>query len=420
MRFSDTLSLAWRTIRTNRVRTAITVAIITFGIMALVGILTAIEAMKQKLTDSFSFIGANAFTIRHKERKINLGGRKTERLSRTAFRERAALSGQPISWEEARAFQRLYSFPAVVSVAASGMRPAIVSYAQRSTNPNTQLSGGDENYILLNGYEIAVGRNFTRPECEGQQNICLLGADVANRLFKGDRSMAAGQTVMVNNMAYRVAGILKPKGSAGFLSFDNVVITTVNTFRRQYGGSFTIGVKVNQVQLTDAAIAEATGTFRAVRKLQLTDENNFAFEKSDRLAAIFIQASATITFAAIAIGMITLFGAAIGLMNIMMVSVNERTREVGLIKAIGGKAQAIKQQFLAEALLISLAGAAAGIILGLLAGNLVGYFLQTHFVVPWKWVAGGIGLCTLTGLAAGGYPAWKASRLDPITALRYE
>jgi putative ABC transport system permease protein len=420
MRFTDTISLAWRTIRTNRVRTAITVAIITFGIMALVGILTAIEAMKQKLTDSFSFIGANAFTIRHKERKINLGGKKTERLSREALRERAALSGQPISWEEAKAFRNHYVFPAVVSIAASGTRPAIVAYGQRSTSPNVQLAGGDENYALLNGYEIELGRNFTQPECEGLQNVCLLGAGVASRLFKGDRSNVPGQNVTINNIAYRVLGVLKPKGSAGFLSFDDVVVTTVNAYRHQYGGGFTIGVKVERVEMTDAAIAEATGTFRAVRRLQLTDENNFAFEKSDRLADIFIRASSTITFAAIAIGMITLFGAAIGLMNIMMVSVNERTREVGLIKAIGGKRQMVKQQFLAEALIIALAGAVTGILLGLLAGNLVGYFLQTDFVVPWKWVIGGILLCTFTGLAAGGYPAWKASRLDPITALRYE
>jgi putative ABC transport system permease protein len=420
MRLADTLSLAWRTIRTNRVRTGITVAIITFGIMALVGILTAIEAMKQKLTDSFSFIGANAFTIRHKERKVNLTGRKTEQLSSKEFRERAALSGQPISWQEARAFQKQYTFPAIVSVASWGMRPAVVSFGQRATSPNIQISGGDEHYIQLNGYEIELGRNFTGPECESQQNVCLLGANVASRLFKGNLNGGLGQSVLVNSIPYRVTGILKPKGSAGFLSFDNVVITTINAFRRQYGGSFIIAVKVNQVQLTDAAIAEATGTFRGVRKLQLTDDNNFVFEKSDRLAGIFIQASTTITFAAIAIGMITLFGAAIGLMNIMMVSVNERTREVGLIKAIGGKQQMIRRQFLAEALLISLAGAVFGIILGLLAGNLVGYFLKTDFVVPWKWVAGGIVLCTLTGLAAGGYPAWKASRLDPITALRYE
>lgn len=420
MRLSDTISLAWRTIRTNRVRTAITVAIITFGIMALVGILTAIEAMKQKLTDSFSFIGANAFTIRHKERKINLGGRKTERFTRQQLRERAALSSQPISWQEARAFQRQYNYPAIVSITPSGFRPAVVSFGQRSTSPNTQLTGGDENHILLNGYEISLGRNFTHPESESFQNICLLGAEVANRLFKGDKSLALGQNVMINGFPYRVAGILKPKGSSGFISFDNIVLITVNSYRQQYGGNFTIGVKVPQVHMTDAAIAEATGTFRAIRRLQLTDENNFAFEKSDRLAAIFLQASTTITFAAIAIGMITLFGAAIGLMNIMMVSVNERTREVGLIKALGGKREMIRQQFLAEALMISLAGAVAGILLGLLAGNLVGYFLQTSFVVPWKWVFGGVLLCTITGLAAGGYPAWKASRLDPINALRYE
>lgn len=414
--------MAWRTVRSNKVRTAITVAIITFGIMALIGILTAIEAMKQKLTESFSFMGANTFSIRVKERKINLGGRKTE-LSRKEELQRSSIrSGQLISYEEALAFKQHFLFPATVSISPGGGRAVTVRYGSRSTNPNIPLAAGDENYLTLNGYSVAYGRNFNEGDMQTGRNICLLGADVAKKLFKDGAPGAPGSTVYIQDMACQVAGVLRPKGSASFLSFDNIVIIPLQAGSRLLDGrqGFSIAVQVKDVHLVDAAINEATGAFRSIRKLQLTDENNFTFEKSDRLARIFISASGTITFSAIAIGLITLFGAAIGLMNIMLVAVNERTREVGLIKAIGGKNKSVQRQFLYESVIISILGAVIGIILGLIIGNLVGSVLNTSFIVPWKWVIGGIVLCTISGLAAGLYPAWKASRLDPIAALRYE
>jgi putative ABC transport system permease protein len=298
----------------------------------------------------------------------------------------------------------------------------MVEYGTKKTNPNIPLQAGDENYLALNGYAVEYGRNFSAADMNSDRNICLLGADIAKKLFPASTSQAPGSIVTMNGVTYQVAGVLQPKGSGGLLSFDNLVITTLNAARRYFdmGQGYAIGVKVRDVHLVEAAISEATGTFRAVRKLNLGDENNFSFEKSDRLAQIFINASSTITFSAIGIGLITLFGAAIGLMNIMLVAVNERTREVGLMKAIGGKNKWIQWQFISEAIIIALLGAVTGILLGLALGNLVGVWLHTPFIIPWKWVIGGVVLCTLTGLGAGIYPAWKAARLDPITALRYE
>ena len=202
---------------------------------------------------------------------------------------------------------------------------------------------------------------------------------------------------------------------------DDVVITSVKNLRQyQINASYQIGISVNNVTELAPAIDEATVEMRKARRLIPTEKENFVIDKSDKFAEMFIGFLAGISGAAGAIGMITLIGAAIGLMNIMLVAVNERTREVGLIKAIGGKKRDVRRQFLFESILISILGAIFGIILGILVGNLFSLILNTGFVVPWMWVGIGIVICTVVGLAAGIYPAMKAASLNPINALRYE
>ncbi len=420
MKFLDVLSLAFQSILNNKLRTAITVAIITFGLTALIGILTAIEAMKIKLTDSFSFMGANSFSIRAKERKINLGGKNVQ-LEKKELKEKKAFI-PPITYEQAITFKNNFDFPATVSVAANGQAAVTVKYNNKSTNPNVNFISGDENYIAVNGFSIQEGRNMIAAECEAGRNICLIGQDVAKKFFKNDLSKCIHEIIYIDNAPFQVMGLLQSKGSAAFFSFDNMVITNNKAAAKlfPYLSTYNIGVKVNEVHQLEAAINETRGSFKTIRKTKIEDPENFAIEKSDRLASIFLSATTTITFAAIAIGLITLFGAAIGLMNIMLVSVNERTKEVGLVKAIGGNNKNVQRQFLYEAIIISILGAIAGVILGLAIGNLVGYFLKIPFFIPWKWVIGGILLCTTTGLLAGIYPALKAAKLNPIQALRYE
>lgn len=424
MNITDVLSLSYRTVRSNKLRTGLTVAIIAFGIMALVGIITAIKAMNQKLTESFSAMGASGFVIRYKERNINIGGRSNDiKVSKKGARkEKQSNLGIPISKNEAEEFIKQYHFPAIAGISVVAGRNFLVSYNDKKTNPDVFLFGGDENYIILNGFELAAGRNFSRREVQSGDNICLLGYDVADKLFKINIAKAVNQVIRINDIPYHVIGVLASRGSSFGFSRDNIIVTSYNNIRRNFNNnnSYSIGVMVDDINQIENGIGEAEGLFRAIRKLNTTEASNFTIDRSDSIAEKLMNSLSFLTISTTVIGLITLIGAAIGLMNIMLVSVTERTKEVGLIKAIGGKGKTVIHQFLSEAVIISLFGALFGIVLGILVGNLFSMVLHTGFVVPWNWIIYGIVICTVVGLLAGLYPAIKAGKLNPIEALRYE
>ena len=425
MQLKDSLSLAFRTVRSNKLRTGITVAIIAFGIMALIGIITAIASMNQSLSENFATMGANSFSIQYRDLQIRMGGggRQVKKTDTRALKEKKSNERKIITYQEARLFKERYNFPARVSISIPGPQSIIVMTDEIKTNPNISMTGGDENYLIQNGYTLAGGRNINKLDVESGRSVCILGNSVAQKLYGDNTLKALDQTIKADGIKYRVIGVLKDKGSSAFFNADNIVLTSYNNIRRLFptdGISYNIGIMVNDITEMDAAIAEAKGTFRPIRKLAIDEANNFYIDKSDSIAEVFKSALGSITTAAAFIGLITLIGAAIGLMNIMLVAVSERTREIGLIKAIGGKSKSIRAQFLFESILISLIGAVLGIILGVIVGNVVGLFLHTGFVVPWGWVIIGIVVCSAVGLFAGLYPAIKAAKLDPIVALRYE
>jgi putative ABC transport system permease protein len=426
MNIGDIFSLAYRTVRSNKLRTGLTVAIIAFGIMALVGIITAIKAMNQKFTESFSTMGANGFTLRFKERNIHFGGgRRTDlKVSKKGTRkEKTSSLGQPITIEQADAFREYYSFPATTGVSTFVNRNTTVSYATKKTSPNVMLLGADENYLALNGFELTSGRNFNQTDVQSGRNLCLLGHDVANKLFSDQADKAVNAIIRVNDIPYRVLAVLGSRGSSFGFSLDNLVILSYKNIHRNFGNnvtSYTIAVMTDDIKNVNEAMGEAQGTFRAIRKLTTTEDDNFVLDRNDAIAEKAMKSLGFLTISATVIGLITLIGAAIGLMNIMLVSVTERTKEVGLIKAIGGKSKLVRRQFLLEAIIISLLGAMFGIFLGVTVGNLFSMLLKTGFVVPWNWIIYGIVICTIVGLLAGLYPALKAGKLNPIEALRYE
>lgn len=424
MQLSDSLSLAFRTVKSNKLRTGITVTIIALGIMALIGIITAITSMDQSLKENFSTMGANSFSIHYRDWQIHIGGRRqVKKTSRDALKEKSSNSSKIITYQEARLFKERYTFPALVSISLNGPQNVIVNNDKVKTNPNISMTGVDENYLQQSGYTLSYGRNFNKIDVQSGRSICILGNSVAQKLYGDNTARAVDKIISVAGIKYRVIGVLKDKGSSAFLNADNVVLTSYNNIRRVFttdNTTYNIGVMVNDIKDMDPAISEAKGTFRPIRKVAIDEENNFYINKSDSIAEVFMSSLGTITTAAAFIGLITLIGAAIGLMNIMLVAVNERTREIGLIKAIGGTKKSIRTQFLFESVLISLIGAIFGILSGVLVGNLVGMFLHTGFVVPWAWVVLGIVVCSAVGLFAGLYPALKAARLDPIVALRYE
>ncbi len=412
MPFSEILRMAFQNIRANMLRAVLTLLIIAFGIMALVGILTAIDAIAYSLNDNFSGLGANSFSVQRKWSTVKSNNRG-----------RRQKAGEPIDFKQAMEFKERFKFPAKVSLSLWATSLASVKYEDRKTNPNCSFVGVDEHYFDVKGLDIEFGRAFSKGEVDDGQAKVVVGQDIANKLFNNKPESAVDKIVLIGSDRYRVVGVLSTKGATMGNSNDRAVYAPLISVKSIYATNNTdydILVAVDDPTSMDAAQSETMGLFRQIRGLRPGEDEDYEIFASNSLVAILKDSTTNLRLATIAIGLMTLLGAAIGLMNIMLVSVTERTREIGIYKALGATRRSIMLQFLLEAIVICQIGGIVGIILGILIGNIVTPLLGGSFLVPWGWMFLGFSLCMAVGVLSGFYPAMKASRLDPIESLRYE
>lgn len=414
MNLLENIKEAIRSVKSNLLRTILTGLIIAIGITSLVGMLTAIDGMKAQIEESFSGFGANNFDVRSKGFS---GGRvTTEGVTEKTYTH--------LSFRETMAFKNDYGSRGPVTVFTRVSGSAEVKRGSKTTNPNTRISGGDENYFLIKGINIEKGRSFSNVEIQYGNNVCVIGTELVETLFApGEEPL--NQYISFYGSRYTVVGVLEEQGSVGGDSGADrtIIIPLENAKRLDRGGTFryTITAAVSDPGKMEYEMGQATGIMRNIRKDRIGEEESFEIVKSQSLGESLEEVAGYLRIGGFGIGFITLLGAAIGLMNIMMVSVTERTREIGIRKALGATPLRIRQQFLIEAIVICILGGILGVILGIGIGNIVANFVGPGgFLIPWFWIVLAFLICIFVGLVSGFVPAYKASRLDPIESLRYE
>lgn len=406
----ENFSVSLKSITSTKLRSVLTILIIAVGIMSLVGILTATDSLKALMNENFGRMGANSFAIRSNFSDSQSAGRRSRVINR-----------RNISYSQAKEFADNYDVPSIVSISATALGNATIKYGSVKTNPTIRVTASDENNLFYVGARVASGRNFNPRDIESSSFVAVIGSAVATTLFKGES--AIGKIISVGSVRYEVIGVLEKQGSTFGGGVDSQVWIPISNARATFLGDnsfYVIGIIPEEGVDQTRAIDAAEQLFRSIRRLSPIDQSDFRITRSDAMMEDIMNIMSYVTIAAFLIGAITLLGAAVGLMNIMLVSVKERTREIGTRKALGANSKTIKQQFLFESIVIGQLGGIFGIISGVIVGNLTAAIMQSPFVIPWFWMFMGVMVCLFVSIASGYIPAVRASKLDPIEALRYE
>lgn len=398
-------------VKANLLRSILTALIVAIGITALVGMLTTVDGIEHSVSESLATLGANTFDITNKMNR----GTNTQGVVQKTY--------PPLRLNEVFRFIDQYEVTSSISVSAHLTDIAEVKRLSNKTNPNVAVKGTNEEYFSINGLEFDRGRGFSRFEVDYGTQVTILGYKVYTTLFKNNED-AVGQKITFMGTQFKVIGVLKEKGQLAEDNYDNMVFVPIlkaNQMSQGNGLTYKLTVGISDPSQMENAMGEATGVMRRIRGDVVGKENSFDLEKSETLAQELESITSGLRIAGFGVGFITLLGASIALMNIMLVSVTERTREVGVRKALGATPLRIRQQFVIEAIVVCLIGGIVGIILGILIGNLLAKVMSINgFVIPWVWMTVGLVVCVGVGLLSGYYPAHKASKLDPIESLRFE
>lgn len=412
--FQQNITIALEALRANLLRSLITVFIIAIGIMALIGIVTSVQGIENGLMANFSALGSNTINIRNKTfSEFNVKGNKVKKVFPV------------ITYEQVMEFKNTFLFPSKISCFAKGDWQAVLKYKNKKTDPNVQIIGIDENYIDINGYTLGVGRGFNKEDVSNGKDYIIISEGLQKSLFPDiPTANLMNASIRLSGTAYTLIGIYKEKGSSFGFSNSNQAFIGINNLRSKQpipNLSYRINVLIQNVNLIPMAITEIEAAFKKIRGIKNYAENNFEVSVNSSFLKELKENLSLLTLLGLVIGIITLIGSSVALVNIMLVSVTERTREIGVRKALGATPAIIKQQFLIECICIAVTGGILGIILGITIGNIVTVFaFKASFTIPWGWAFVGLTLSFVVGVVSGIYPAAKAAKLDPIEALRFE